>query len=100
MLDEGCTLGAEGLPTRMAEWSALIGASLTGREVTAEGFVLHFAADQGVGGELRRLARLEQECCASLAFEVRDGGDDVTMEVNGSWRETPWRMAMPSETLA
>ena len=98
MHDDGCTLGPEGLPARMAQWTALIGGSLTSREVIDEGFVLHFDADEGVAEELRRLARLESECCGSLSFRVRDGEGTVTMEVTGPWKETPWRMAMPVET--
>ena len=94
---EGCTLGSEGLPARMAEWSALIGESLTSREIIRGGFVLHFAAAEGVAEEVRRLAGLEGECCASLEFRVHDTGDVVTMEVTGPWKETPWRMAMPME---
>ena len=94
---EGCSLGSEGLPARMAEWSALIGASLREREVIDEGFVLHFAPDEGVGEEVRRLAGLEGECCDSLTFRVRESDGAVTMEVTGPWKETPWRMAMPME---
>ena len=100
MDDEGCTLGAEGLPARMAEWSALFGAALTGREVTDDGFVLHFAAEEGVEDELRRLAGLEGECCASLGFRIRGSGNTVSMHVTGPWKETPWRMAMPLETTS
>lgn len=100
MDDPGCTLGAEGLPERMAEWSALIGASLTRREMTSEGFVLHFAGEEGVAQEVGRLAGLEAECCASLEFRVHDTGDAVTMEVTGPWKETPWRIAMPMEVTS
>ena len=100
-MDElGCTLGAEGLPARMAEWSALFGRALTGRERTADGFALQFAAHEGVAGELRRLSELEAECCASLEFRVRETGSGVTLEVMGPWEETPWRMAMPMETTS
>ena len=98
MHDEGCSLASEGLPARMAEWSALFGRALRKREVTGDGFVLHFAPDEGVEEELRRLAALEGECCASLRFRVRDGSNDVRMDVTGPWEETPWRMAMPLET--
>ena len=100
MQDDVCTLGAEGLPARMAEWGALLGASLTSRELTQNGFMLHLAAGDGVAEELRRLAGLEEECCASLEFRVHDTGDAVTMEVTGPWKETPWRMAMPIETTS
>ena len=100
MHDDGCTLGPEGLPARMAEWSALIGGSLRAREVIDEGCVLHFNADEGVADELRRLAALEGECCASLTFRVRDREEAVILEVTGPWKETPWRMAMPLETTS
>ena len=98
MDEPGCTLGAEGLPARMAEWSALFGRALTGREMAENGFDLHFAAHDGVAEELRRLSELEAECCASLEFRVREAGSGVTLEVTGPWEETPWRMAMPVET--
>lgn len=99
-MHEGCTLGSEGLPARMAEWSALFGAALRDRQLRQDGFVLLFAADEGVEEELRRLAGLEAECCASLEFRVHDTGDAVTMEVTGPWEETPWRMAMPTEVTS
>ena len=97
MDEPGCTLGAEGLPERMAEWSALFGRALAGREMTEEGFALHFEAHDGVADELRRLSDLEADCCASLEFRVREADTGVTLEVTGPWEETPWRMAMPVE---
>ena len=97
---QGCSLEGEDAGERIAAWSELIGTSLREREMTDDGFALHFEPREGLDRELRRLAELERDCCATLSFEVRSSDDRVTMEVRGSWQETPWRMAMPAETPA
>lgn len=72
-----CTLNAGQMGDRLDEFRALFAASLRGKETTADGIRLRFAATAGVEAEVRDLARREQECCPFFTFTITADGEGV-----------------------
>ena len=72
-----CTLDADAMAVRMAEFEQLFRASLVGRESTSAGIRFRFATGPGVEDQIRDLARREQTCCSFFTFTIAVHGDEV-----------------------
>jgi hypothetical protein len=88
MADEvACTLTAADLAAQGAGWGRLAELAMTGRALTDDGLRVSFRASAGVEDELRRLAAVENECCAWASWTVRVGGGEVVLEVRSAAAE-------------
>jgi hypothetical protein len=76
-----CSLGAAQRADRRALWDTLAGAALTVPRPTADGVEHHYSASDEVERQLRRLARLEGECCSFAEWRVRRQGDELVLTV-------------------
>jgi hypothetical protein len=90
-----CTLEPGAMPERLADWNAVLDRATT-RVATADGGLrIEFGDDVDLG-ELARLIRAEQHCCAFFSFaisvdhrgsalEVRapEGADNIVAEMFG-----------------
>ncbi|HUR50434.1 MAG TPA: hypothetical protein VMY88_13030 [Acidimicrobiales bacterium] len=74
-----CTLGAEDVPARLAEWREVLG-SVTRREPIAEGLRLVLAADAPLA-RLAALAVAEQQCCEFFRFALTVDDRGLGLEV-------------------
>jgi hypothetical protein len=82
-----CTLSAEDMPARVAEWLATL-ATATEREEMPDGVRLRFDRATDVSS-LARLAAAENECCRWATFTITIAPDEVTMDVTGSASARP-----------
>jgi hypothetical protein len=76
-----CSLGVAQRADRRAMWETLARAALTAPQPTADGVEHHYSASDGVECQLRRLARLEGECCSFAEWRVRRQGDELVLTV-------------------
>jgi len=76
-----CTLGAERLDDRLADWQAVLAEAMT-REPIDHGARARFAPDVDVAA-LAALARAEQDCCRFFTFVLTIDTDGVALEVTG-----------------
>jgi hypothetical protein len=76
-----CSLGPGDLARRAARWQALTARALVQASRTDGGLRLVFGAAPGVSDELNALVALERDCCGFAAWSVREGGDEVTLEI-------------------
>jgi hypothetical protein len=74
-----CTLGADVMPARLAEWRNL-GTHVLDHSDTDDGVALRFD-DTVSAGEIADLAARERKCCAFFSFTIRITGDGTTLEV-------------------
>ena len=79
-----CSLDADELPERRRRWRALVERSLEERAMLPAGVRLSFRPGPGVEAELSALAALERDCCSFASFDVRAGGDCVTLDVTSA----------------
>jgi MerR family transcriptional regulator, copper efflux regulator len=77
-----CTLGADELPGRVADWRATLAAA-TAREETPGGVRLRFDRATTDVAALAGLAAAENDCCRWATFTIAIGPDEVTMEIIG-----------------
>jgi len=75
-----CTLTADDMGDRLAEWNAAL-ARATTREVTPDGYRLRFAPDAEFAGELANLAAREVGCCAFFTFAITVATDGLALDV-------------------
>lgn len=75
-----CTLDAQALPAREAEFRELLSEALVAGERTERGLRLRFRADRGVEEKVRDLARREKDCCAFFDFDIVREGDQVRLD--------------------
>ncbi len=76
-----CTLDAEAMPDRLAEWQSLLDQA-TSRERTIDGALrVAFPADISLA-ELARLVAAEQGCCAFFSFNITVDPRGIGLEVN------------------
>lgn len=74
-----CTLGAEDVPARVAEWKEALD-SVALRQPIPGGLRLALAPDAPVG-RIAELAVAEQQCCAFFRFALKVDGSGVALEV-------------------
>lgn len=76
-----CTLEADAVPDRLADWRAILGQARA-RTATADGGVrVELAPDIDVG-ELARLVVAEQRCCAFFSFAITADARGIGLEVS------------------
>jgi hypothetical protein len=75
-----CTLPADRLGDRMADWQAILAPAL-GREPVEGGIRIRLPADVHVAA-LAALATAEQECCRFFTFVLTIDGDGIALDVN------------------
>lgn len=73
-----CTLAADDVPTRLAEWRELL-AHASGRVATPEGVRVELVGVDGAS--VRDLAAREQQCCAFFDLRVDEVGEVVVLHV-------------------
>jgi DNA-binding transcriptional MerR regulator len=78
-----CTLGADELPGRVADWRSTLTAA-TAREETPGGVRLRFDRATTDVAALAGLAAAENDCCRWATFTITIAPDDLTMDVTGS----------------
>ena len=78
-----CTLDADEMPGRVADWRATLGAA-TAREETPAGVRLRFDRTTTDVAALAGLAAAENDCCRWATFTITIGPDELTMDVTGS----------------
>lgn len=83
-MEIACSLDGTDLADRRERWQRLADRALARRERTARGQRLVFRREDGVEGELRRLAELERECCAFADWSVEAWERTVSLDVGGS----------------
>jgi hypothetical protein len=76
-----CSLEEADLADRRDRWRQLGERAGVDVLTSENGLRLLFRAAPGVEGELRRLAELEQACCAFADWSVRDPGEEVVLDV-------------------
>ena len=74
-----CTLGADDVPARIAEWREVL-ADVTAREEILGGLRLVLSDESSVS-RIAALAVAEQECCAFFSFALTVDGRGVALEV-------------------
>jgi len=79
-----CTLPAEQLPDRLADWRDVVG-----RATRREGATLHFDADPELAARIGALAAAEQTCCAFFTFAITIGADGTTLTVTAPEEAAP-----------
>jgi hypothetical protein len=75
-----CTLEAEDVPTRVAEWRALVEEHVTGVERGERTVRLWLRGEESLP-VAADLARREEACCAFLAFSFVTGPEGVRLDV-------------------
>lgn len=75
-----CSLEAGAVPSRVAEWQALVRFA-SRREAVVDGIALTFPASADLVREVARLAAAEQECCTFFTFTVRLTTGELCLEV-------------------
>jgi hypothetical protein len=76
-----CTLTTkQAVAERVDDWRTLL-ARVTRREPTEGGLRLHLPAGPALAADVARLAALELDCCAWLAFELHLDPDATVLEV-------------------
>ena len=78
-----CSLDKDEMTQRGARWRDL-GGALVERTPSERGQRLVFRREAGVEDELRKLAELEQECCAFADWAVSADDREVVLDVSGS----------------
>jgi len=84
-----CSLDREGLAKRGKRWLELGARAAVEVAATDRGLRLAFRADEGVEDELRRLAKLERECCAFADWSLHVGGEEITLELAAEGEAVP-----------
>src|SRR6476659_10696349 len=75
-----CTLTAEHIESRVADWHALTSQALR-RDAVDGGVRLRFPPGTALASEVARLAVAEQACCTFFEFTVRIGPRGTELEV-------------------
>ena len=78
-----CALEGEALENRVRAWAAVGERALVRRGRDGERAVLRYRRERGVEDELRRLVRLEGECCPFLTFGLAPDGTELVLTVSG-----------------
>jgi len=78
-----CTLTGEQLSERLAEITAVGGASLLAVDDTPGGCELRFRANPRTRQRLEAIMRGESECCAFLDLDLREDGDELALTITG-----------------
>ena len=76
-----CSLEQADLADRQNAWRELADSAGVDVQTTADGLRLRFRRAPGIAREVRRLARLERQCCAFADWTVRADADDLTLNI-------------------
>lgn len=76
-----CSLDAQSLSTRLAEIADVGGRALLDTRTSDGEAVLRFAAGAGIRPRLEAIVAAEQECCAFMAFQLAQDGDELVLTV-------------------
>ena len=72
---------------RQNDWRELAKSAGVDVQTTADGLRLRFLEGPGIEQEVRRLARLERQCCAFADWAVQVGEDHVTLNITAASEE-------------
>ena len=75
-----CTLEAGAMPTRLADWDAILATARRRVALGETGLRVEFGADVDVA-ELARLVVAEQRCCAFFSFALTVDGRGIGLEI-------------------
>ena len=75
-----CSLAGDELVGRIREWTQVT-ARATSRHVEKGRIVSTYPIDEELLRRLRELIAAEAECCSFMQFEVKEGPDQVTVEL-------------------
>jgi DNA-binding transcriptional MerR regulator len=75
-----CTLDGAAIPARVADWQALLGSARERRGMDGGGWRVELGPHADLG-ELSRLVRAEQACCAFFAFAITVDARGIGLEV-------------------
>jgi hypothetical protein len=73
-----CSLGADELPKRLAEISAVGRDALLSATPDGE---LRFRADETIGRRLEAIIAAESRCCSFLSFQLRDHAGELVLSI-------------------
>ena len=79
-----CSLVPADLAAQSRRWEELAARALTERAETAHGLRLCFRPEPGAEQELRRLAAVENECCAWADWTVETGPGQIMLDVRSA----------------
>ena len=82
-----CSLEQADLADRQSDWRELANSAGVDVQTTADGLRLRFHRAPGIEREVRRLARLERQCCAFANWAVHVGEDHVTLNITAASEE-------------
>ena len=75
-----CSLAGDELIQRLGEWAA-VASRATSRHVEKGRIVSTYPPDEDILRRLRDLIAAEAECCSFMQFEVKEGPDEVEVEL-------------------
>jgi len=78
----GCSLDADALERRRAEWAALEPHRAAATPL-ADGFAIIYRGEAAMAEEVRRLAAAEGGCCGFATWDVAATGDGLVLTVTG-----------------
>jgi hypothetical protein len=76
-----CSLGADEGPERMRRWQALAEKGRPSARRSGHRLEVRYQPEPGVRDELEALAAAERQCCAFVAWEVRQDGHHPVLHV-------------------
>ena len=79
-----CTLSTADLATRVAEWKAIDGLALIGRDEAGGSVTSTYRASPETRAELARLVAAERGCCGTADWSLREEGDELRVTVRAS----------------
>ena len=82
-----CSLEQADLADRQNDWRELANSAGVDVQTTADGLRLRFHRAPGIEREVRRLARLERQCCAFADWAVQGDANDVTLDLTAAREE-------------
>src|SRR6184192_1128939 len=79
-----CNLSTADLTTRVAEWKAIDGLALIGRDEAGGSVTSTYRAAPETRAELARLVAAERGCCGTADWSLQDEGDELRVTVRAS----------------
>src|SRR5436305_1658214 len=79
-----CTLSTADLATRVAEWKAIDGLALIGRDEAGGSVTSTYRAAPETRAELARLVAAERGCCGTADWSLREEGDKLRVTVRAA----------------
>ena len=83
-LGPACTLSTADLATRVAEWKAIDGLALIGRDEAGGSVTSTYRASPETRAELARLVAAERGCCGTADWSLREEGNELRVTVRAS----------------